>query len=321
MPKISIVIPVYNKEKYIIECMESVLSQTYKDYEIVVINDGSTDNTENLLQFYKSVIRYFYQENKGVAEARNLGILNARGEYISFLDSDDVWLPSKLEKELGLIERDKEIGLVYSNGYIINEKGKKCNINFFQINTPYRKMVLNKLFKNDFIPTSSVLVRKECFQKVGLFNSSLSSAEDYDMWMRISYLYKIDYVDFPLIKYRDNPEGISKNLDNALKGVLKALEKNRKNYFSLKGTSSLVKGYIFKKRYSDVFYNIGRCYLKLDAKKRSRELLLKSIYFYPLAIKPYIFYFLSFLKTEWYLFLRRLYLCVRIKNYQKYEKN
>ena len=208
MPKVSVVIPAYNCEKFISTAIESVLSQTYGDYEIVVVNDGSTDKTDEILSRYTPKIKKIYQPNKGIAEARNTGVANAEGEYIAFLDGDDAWLPDRLKMQVDLLEKNGKVGLVYSDTYIVDSKvfaaPDSASRRTFQVRQPRRGSVLEFLFIENFIPTSSVMVRKECLSSIGRFDPAVVPIEDYDMWLRIAAKYEVDYTDIPLVKYRDH---------------------------------------------------------------------------------------------------------------------
>ena len=239
MPKVSVVIPVYNCEKFISTAIESVLGQTYGDYEIIAVNDGSTDKTDEVLSRYASKIRKIYQPNKGPAEARNTGIANSGGEYIAFLDQDDAWLPDKLKKQVEAMERNDRAGLVYTDMYILEDKafaGTDYRLRSFQLRRPRRGRVLEDLFLDNFIATSSVMVRKECITKAGRFDPSLVPAEDYDMWLRISSEDEVDYVDAPLVKFRDHVACFRGNRIVALTHIMDALDKALSDYPDLKGT-------------------------------------------------------------------------------------
>ncbi len=191
MAKISVVIPVYNREKLVGRAIKSVLDQTFGDYEIIVIDDGSVDGTKKVVQRYKGRIKYIYQENKGISTARNRGIQEASGEYIAFLDSDDTWAPEKLEIQLDLMQKNERLGLVCSRMVILNENGDQCGMK------PEKKT--GKNFKElveigGDLPTSSVMTRRVCFEEVGMFDESLVMMEDFEMWVRIASQYDI-YMD------------------------------------------------------------------------------------------------------------------------------
>jgi len=208
LPKVSVVIPSYQAGRFIREAVDSVLHQSYKDYEIIIVDDGSTDNTKEVLASYGDRIKVLNQNNMGVSAARNKGIMSSRGEYIAFLDADDLWLPDKLERQVTLLEEHPEIGLVFSDMWVVGETdvpardrpflGKSA----FQIGKPSKGKVFKHLFLNDFIPMPTAMVRRRCFEKVGLFDSAYDSCEDYDLWLRLSQHFSIDYVDKPLAIYR-----------------------------------------------------------------------------------------------------------------------
>ena len=227
MPRVSVVIPVYNCEKYIAAAIDSVLCQTYKDYEIIVVNDGSSDGTNDILLRYGSKIRVVSQTNSGPAGARNTGVFNAKGEFIAFLDQDDTWLPQKLSLQVPLIEANKNVGVVCCDTYIV-DSGKfdalveNCPRSF-HMRKPHRGRVFDHLFFDNFISTSSVIVRKECFSKVGMFDKSVVPIEDFDRWLRISAFYDMDYVDMPLVKFRDHVACFRKNEAVTIRHIIDVL--------------------------------------------------------------------------------------------------
>ena len=184
------------------------MAQTYRDNEVIVVNDGSTDKTDEFLSRYASKIRKIYQPNKGPAEARNTGIADANGEYVAFLDQDDAWLPDKLRLQVELMEKNNRLGLTYTDMYILEDKvfanDDHAGRRSFQVREPHRGSVFEYLFLDNFITTSSVMARKECFSKVGMFDPSVVPSEDVDKWLRIAALYEVDYVNAPLVKFRDH---------------------------------------------------------------------------------------------------------------------
>ena len=209
-PRVSVIIPAYNASKFIRDSVNSVLNQTYKDYEIIVIDghSGSTDNTREIVAEYGDSVRYFQQEKTGLSDARNKGILNAKGEYIAFLDSDDLWFENKLALQVEFLDNHRDVGLVFSDSWIkaygdIDEEDQNfIGKRFFQISKPHRGEVLSQLFVTNFIPILTAVVRKECIVKVGLFKKDYDSAEDYDLWLRMSRIFKFDYIDEPLATCR-----------------------------------------------------------------------------------------------------------------------
>ena len=241
MAKVSVIIPTYNREKYICETIDSVLSQTYKDYEIVVVDDGSTDETGKLLLQYGGKIKYIYKENGGTACARNLGILNSEGEFIAFLDDDDLWLPEKLKIQMEVFYANPDLGFVCSQAYVIDVSGviiKKWGQGMFNYET------FESLYEADFVLTLTVLAKRRCINEVGLFDEQLLTSEDYDLWLRLAKKYRFKHINLPLAKYRLHRGNKSKDYDLRLRahqiidnkynkdiGFLRKKIKTAKDYF------------------------------------------------------------------------------------------
>ena len=204
-PLISVVIPTYNRRDIIFESITTILEQEPQNYEVIVVDDGSTDKTSDYLASLKLPIRVIRKENGGVASARNEGIKNAKGAYIAFLDSDDLWLPGILKAQLAYLSSHPDIPLVYVD-QILDIKGKRIEKTRFEIMQTTHEEKSNfdlpGFAQSPPIHTSAVMVRKSIFDEVGLFNESLKIHEDTDMWNRISDKYKLGYIDKPLAIFR-----------------------------------------------------------------------------------------------------------------------
>ena len=231
IPKVSIIIPTYNREKFIGRALESVLAQTYKDFEIIVIDDGSIDNTREVLTPYNKQIKYVYQKNGGSSSARNRGIQESTGEYIAFLDSDDIWMPEKLAIQVDILDKNKNIGIVHTKMLMFNNKGERIGV---KPEKPTGKNFRELIEIAGDLPTSSVLTRKECFEKAGLFDTNLKTIQDFDMWLRISQFYDIyEYTEKSLAHYfRHGQQNTSKRV-NILEGLVILNKKIYKNYRNL----------------------------------------------------------------------------------------
>ncbi len=227
-PKVSIIIPTYNRCSWIKHAIESVLQQSYQNFELIIVDDGSTDITRSLLIKYEANIRYFFQDNRGPAAARNLGISKAMGELICFLDSDDRWLKRKLESQINLIEKHPEIKICYTdeiwirNGVRINQK---------KIHQKYSGWIYQKCLPLCIISPSSVLLHREVFDKIGVFDEKMIVCEDYDLWLRASLVYPIQFINMPLIvKYGGHADQLSNaywGMDRyRVKALIKMLESN-----------------------------------------------------------------------------------------------
>jgi glycosyltransferase involved in cell wall biosynthesis len=186
-PLVSVIIPAYNAGRYIKEAVDSALAQTYKNCEVVVVDDGSTDNTRQVLAPYIDAgkIKYIYQENKGLAGARNTGIKNSSGEYITLLDADDIFLPRKIERQVNFLEKHPECDICYCDLYHFYEDKPdqllKLNYRYYS-----GKEVLPHLIAGNFIAPISVVARRTVFERFGYFDETLKRSEDIEFWLRIA---------------------------------------------------------------------------------------------------------------------------------------
>lgn len=226
MPKVSVIIPVYNCAEFINDAVESVLVQTYKDYEIIIVDDGSTDNLRERLELFADKIRYIHQENKGHSCARNTGIKQARGEFIAFLDADDIWLPDKLKLQIAVFRANPKIGLVHADICRFSGEDKEGCTAPARKNFPdefiqrHSGNIFDTFFCREiFISCLTVIVKKECFDRVGFFDENLARLgfEDSDMWLRILWRYEALYIHKPLALYRIRPNSMSKNRKKMIK--------------------------------------------------------------------------------------------------------
>lgn len=211
MPKVSVIIPTYNRGRFISRAIMSVLSQTYKDFEIIVVDDGSTDDTKKQVKKFGNQVRYIYQVNKGPSSARNKGISKANGKYIAFCDSDDQFLPDKLEKQMKYIRKNPECRFLYSWYYDIDAQGKVAKKKK-PLACKSKQQLQYFLLKRKFvIRTSTVLVYKGCFKKAGKFNEKYWTSEDWDMWLRLAAYYPGHCLEEALSEYwRHHGDNISK---------------------------------------------------------------------------------------------------------------
>jgi glycosyltransferase involved in cell wall biosynthesis len=210
MPLVSIIVNCYNGSRYLREALDSVYQQTFKDFEIIFWDDCSTDNSSEIAQSYGSPLRYFRSEKLlPLGAVRNAACAKVKGKYIAFCDCDDVLLPQKLEKQISLIESNKELGLVYSDCYLMDSEGNIKEKTYFNQVTPLRGMVFNSLFKQNFIPNVSVVANKKVIEKAGGYNFNFRLAEDYDLWLRVVDNYPVDYINQPLVKIRVHDQRIT----------------------------------------------------------------------------------------------------------------
>ena len=195
-PLVSVIIPTYNRGWIIKEAIDSILAQDYTEFELIVVDDGSTDHTSDVLDSYGDDIKVLFQKNKGVSAARNRGIAEASGKFIAFLDSDDLWLPQKLTVQIeffnqtpdALICQTEEVWI--RNGLRVNPKKR------------HKKpsgMIFNPSLELCLVSPSAVMIRRSLFGRVGKFDETLPACEDYDLWLRISCRFPVHLIDTPLI--------------------------------------------------------------------------------------------------------------------------
>jgi glycosyltransferase involved in cell wall biosynthesis len=226
MPNVSVIIPTYQRGHIVGQAINSVLAQTYSDYEIIVINDGSQDNTSQVLaQFSEHNIITIHQANQGLSAARNAGIRSARGKYIAFLDDDDLWEPQKLEKQIPVLEANPHLGLIYSDSLFFSDKYGLFSGSYNTAFPTPNLQVLWTLFRYNYIPVPTVVVRRDCLDKVGLFDETLKSCEDYDLWLRLIEKFPIYFLNQPLARYRQSPNNLSGNKEQMLVSYLRVKEK------------------------------------------------------------------------------------------------
>ena len=186
-PLLSVVIPAYNAAAHICRTLDSVFAQTFFDFEVILVNDGSpdTESLEQAMQPYRSRIRYFRQDNRGPSSARNLGILKARGKFIALLDSDDLWLPHHLARQLEILQQNPELGLVYSNAIHLKEN-RPVGVAFDSVSQSGEPTLDALLAEQCTVNTSSVVARRDLLLEAGLFDESMNRCEDFDLWLRLA---------------------------------------------------------------------------------------------------------------------------------------
>jgi len=215
-PLVSVVVTAYNYAEFLAGAVRSVLGQTYPHFEIILVDDGSTDSTPEIARALAADprISYIRQENAGQAAAKNRGVTGARGDLIAFLDADDLWMPQKLSRQVPLFERDPGVGVVFSRALWIDGAGRAVKVRALR---PRRGRVLDDLIVDNFVPFSSAVVRREAVEEAGGFDQSLRMGIDWDLWLRLACTYRFDYVDEPLIRYRvGHPGQMSKKIEERM---------------------------------------------------------------------------------------------------------
>jgi len=291
LPLVSIILPTYNCASFLPHSIGTILSQTYNSYEIIVIDDGSTDNTKEVLYPFMQRIKYIRLEhNKGLPTARNTGIQSAQGKYIAFIDADDLWIPEKLRTDIEYFETHPEVSMVYSKHINIDEKGNDLNGNT-KNKLPSGNIFTQLFSEQNFIITSSVVVRKEIFETTGLFDGQLFNCQDWDLWLRIAFHFQVAGIDKPLVKYRHNPHSLSKNRNNVLKYQKIVIDKI---YNTFKDQENGINEKLYKKRLASHYAKVGRYYLRIGDKNRAKENFALSLKNAPLNFRSLRYYLCTF---------------------------
>jgi len=265
-PLVSVVIPVYQSPSFIVHALNSVLAQTFSHYEIIVVNDGSPDTEilERLLKPYAATVRYIMQENRGPGAARNAAILEARGEYVAFLDSDDFWLPHHLQNQVNLLQADRSLSLVHSNNLWV--EGDVPIRKTFRANGNSKHPVTFEalLAEECQIVTSSVVARRQAILDTGLFDVTFRRCEDFDLWLRMSYRgLRMDYDPGVQIYYRRNSSGLSADPEAMMHAQIAVYEKVASQPISLAQREIIAR-------------RIATCQARLDVEIAKKSLLARE---------------------------------------------
>lgn len=240
-PLVTVIVPAYNHERYVEDCLKSIIGQTYENLEIIVFNDGSKDSTDKIIRNFirgqKRKIQYISKDNEGLCKTLNKGLKLSKGKYIAIIASDDMWIPNKIEEQVKFMEKNINVGLIFSDAYFFKTDTETKLMKYSDYKPRLRKYFKNyiqnanlyeELLIENLVIALTVMTRKECFEKVGEFDESLEY-EDYDMWLRISKYYPISYLDKPLGYYRVHDLNMSNNTSLMLKGALKTIMKQYKD--------------------------------------------------------------------------------------------
>jgi len=286
---VSVVIPSFNRAHMIADALDSIAGQTYRPVEIIVVDDGSEDNTEKTVADWKTAheqdgelsVSYVKQPNQGGNVARNRGIREASGDFIAFLDSDDLWHPAKLEKQIAVMNENDEIGAVYS-GLQQVELESGAVVEKMTRTYPQGKILAQMLIHDVTSPTSTYVVRRDVFEKVGCFDVDLQARQDWDMWIRVSAAYSIGCVPDALVDFRDHsgPRTFS-NPDKEIQAYYKIMEK----YADLRAGCPM---FVRQAAKASFYRRMGRVHLHYKQER------LQALFFYLKAILVWPFVFDSY---------------------------
>jgi glycosyltransferase involved in cell wall biosynthesis len=284
--KISVIIPTHNRAHFLRQSVDSVLSQTYENFEIIIIDNNSTDNTTDLLKNYNDRrIKYVKNsENNGCAGGRNQGIEMARGDYITFLDSDDELFSTKFEKQLMKLHTlPNKFGLIYCGFCYASGKTGQIIKNIYP---EIHGNVYDNLLEMNLFPVHAAIIKRECFQKCGVLDASLPACEDWDIWIRIAKYYEFGFVPDILAKYNIHGEQMATDIESMILARKRIVEKNKSE---LKSRPRLLGKHLKE---------IASLYCRNDQPAEGRKYFLASIRSYPLNYQCYIHLCLSLLCTR-----------------------
>ena len=275
-PVVSVIIPAHNSAAFIADAIDAVRAQTFREYEIIAVDDGSTDRTQDVLRRFPEV-RSARQPNRGAAAARNAGIGLARGEFVAFLDADDLWLPDKLARQLDFIAAHPEVGLLFADaaewrGDTVEKPSILSTMAFgadASSQTPIDD-VFRKLLIENFIPTSTVLVRRSCFAAAGLFDVSLPNVEDREMWLRLAAAVPVACVPQVLARKRSHDANISTRVEHALRSRIRVWQQCRRRFPGLAPAS------LYDRLLAGTYQQLGYMHLARGEGRNARRCAVAS---------------------------------------------
>lgn len=276
MPKVSLIMPVYNSGNFIAKSIISVLAQDYVDWELICVDDGSTDNSREVIEsFADRRIKYIPQKHTGKPScARNAGIKISRGEFIAFLDSDDLYFSNSLSERVKYFVENSKSVFLYTNCEMIDENGRKIseNMTSYSGKNFHEGNCFKELFMGMFIPIMGTMIKKSLFGEIGLFNETLTGAEDYELFLRIASVSSIDYVDQTLAKCCFRPDSLTDDslmMDLSVFYCLESVTKKIPDCIKKVGREK------FNKRMYGAAFDIAYCYSKKNDVKNARKWLLE----------------------------------------------
>jgi glycosyltransferase involved in cell wall biosynthesis len=281
---ITTVITSFNKGPYLAEAIESALRQDYQPHEVIVIDDGSTDGTAEVGRSFGDRIRYIYQPNRGQCNAKNRGIVEARGEYVAFLDGDDRWRKGKLTKQARLFRDNPRLAVVYTDRTKFEGDRIVVPNNRALRHRPFRGMVLDHLIVDNFVPFSSALVRRECLIDVGMLDEDVPVAPDYDLWLRLARKYEFDFIDEILLDYRLGIDSIGRRVGNKFQHGMRIQRRFVDRFYNGKYPN----GRVIAKATARKYAGLGDAMLSGARRGEALKAYLLALRHDPLTLRSYV---------------------------------
>ena len=254
-PKVSICTPTYNRKDYLKETLDSIFAQTYRDYEVIVVDDGSTDGTEQMIKKTGCPVRYYWQENQGEAATRNKLIGLAEGQFITFIDSDDILMPDAIERMVNVMEAENEEVIVYGSYLRIDKDGNVCGRCKRKLHSG---KITKHLFQNIFVHSCGSMLPKRVLKAAGGFDETLPVCCDYDLWLRLSLSHRFIALPEPTFKRRRHKDNLSVYSKANRLTELKVLER----FYYQGGGRCVIPEKLAMRRLSEETYRVGKCALK-----------------------------------------------------------
>jgi glycosyltransferase involved in cell wall biosynthesis len=324
--KVSVIIPSYNCAPYLSDAISSVINQTYINLEIIIVDDGSTDNTAEVIAPFRNNIKYLKQENQGVSAARNAGMRRATGDLIAFLDADDIWFPDKIAIQLDIFNRNPEIAGVFSDFGRCDKDGNQTEerfvtreyhiFNYYKYtwsqifpnhneltlevngtNTPlsmYHGNVFNNLYVGNFIKTSTFIIKREVMNTAGYFTPERRTQEDYEYWLKIASKFQLAYIDVPLMCTRRRPNQLTSKTE-ILDIVYQSLDVIET--VGLKNINKLGKSVVYR-RLTDKYRKLALVHISRGNSAKARECLKNSIKWRPFEPQNIFLLILSYIPSK-----------------------
>ena len=307
--KVSVVIPVYNYARFVGDAVRSVLAQTFRDFELLVVDDGSTDNTPEVVRsFTDSRVVYLPRAHAGVSAAQNAGIRAARGEYITILGADDTYLPSNLEEKVAVLDSRPDIGLVCSDASVFDERAgtiigrfwRDPGVSHYWVDPARaaRQPLRELLSRGCFIAPQATMIRRSALDEVGLFDESLPTHEDWDLFVRLLMNYRLEIIDTPLVVLRHHGTNLSGNQEKMNEGALRAIDKTLR-YPSL----SMEERGLLRHRLEEELY-FGRLAMKAGNSRAAVRAFAVTLRWNPWRVKVGLYLMMALLGAPGYRALR-----------------
>jgi glycosyltransferase involved in cell wall biosynthesis len=294
MSIVTVIIPTHNDGAFLEEALESVFRQTFRDFDVIVVNDGSTDDTEARLGKYRARIRYVYQECRGPAASRNLAIRATQSPLVAFLDADDQWLPKKLETQVRFAEASPSVGIITTDVEWFNENGVTNSSlkSRYPISSGF---VIEQLIFHNWISTSAAMVRRECFGRAGWFDEEPGIyGEDWMMWVQIAAQYPVQFVDQVLTRRRVRSDSLEqRNAEAQFNNLFRNLEKMQATVPALSQRPELLREAAYR-----ICMERGKQDLRLLNTLGAKNKFRKACGYFPLRARPRIYLFASILPSR-----------------------